>query len=93
MSLEILHDEKRRRFRAEVTGGEARLDYRRDGGVVDFHSTYVPEEARGGGVAAEIVSRGFDWAKENGLRVVPSCSYVRTFVKRYPEYEPLVEEG
>lgn len=93
MEMEIVHDEERGRFAAEVEGGTARLDYVRNGDVVDFRSTYVPDEARGGGVAGEIVTRGLEWARENGLKVIPSCSYVRGYVDRHPEYESLLAEG
>lgn len=94
MAIEIEHDEERGRFSAEVEGGTARLDYsRKDGDTVDFRSTYVPEEARGGGVAAEIVTRGLEWARDNGLTVVPSCSYVAGYLDRHPEYADLVAGG
>lgn len=94
MAFQIEHDEDRGRFHADVPGGEARLEYRkRSGDVVDFRSTYVPDEARGEGVAGQIVTRGLEWAKENGLRVVPTCSYVRGFIDRHPEYEDLVAKG
>lgn len=94
MAIEIQHDEDRGRFYAEVEGGEARLDYERKGdGVVDFRSTYVPDQARGEGVAARIVTRGFEWARANGLRVVPTCSYVQAFVERHPEYDESIAEA
>lgn len=92
MSLEIHHDEGRGRFHAPVEGGQARLDYEREDGVVDFRSTYVPQASRGGGVAARLVTCGFEWARESGLCVIPSCSYVRAFVERHPEYEALIAE-
>ncbi len=92
--LEIRHDEERGRFHADVSGGEARLDYQKKGDdVVDFRSTYVPNEARGQGVAAKIVSRGLEWARTNDLRVVPTCSYVEGYIERHSEYKELVAEG
>ncbi|MDX1660283.1 MAG: GNAT family N-acetyltransferase [Gemmatimonadota bacterium] len=91
MTIDIHHDEQRQRFHADVEGGEARLDYeRKSEDVVDFRSTFVPDEARGEGIAGRIVTQGLEWASENDLRVVPSCSYVRGYIERNPEYESLV---
>lgn len=64
-----------------------------DEGIINFYSTFVPPECRGGGTGARLVRHGLDWAREQGLKVVPGCPYVKTVVKRYPQYrDVLVDE-
>ena len=68
------------------TAEEARLSYRREGDVLDFYSTWTPPALRGKGLAAEVVKAGFDFAREEGLSVRPTCPYVDTFLRRHPRY-------
>lgn len=86
----VHHDPAAGRFVLEVDGGEARLSYRREGEVLDFYSTWTPPALRGRGLAAEVVRAGFDYAREQGLTVRPSCPYVHTFLRRYPSYRELL---
>lgn len=68
----------------------ALLTYRRDGDVIDFTHTGVPPSLGGQGIAGRIVKAGLDYAREAGLRVRASCSYVRHYIDRHPEYAELV---
>ena len=92
--LEVLHDQSGSRFVVKLQGYEACLMYRRDGKTLDFYHTYVPEVFRGRGVAEQLCKTGFEYAKANGLTVVPSCSYISgAYLKRHTEYEPLTRRG
>jgi predicted GNAT family acetyltransferase len=78
----VLHDPDRR-FYVEMNDDVAYLAYRRvDEKTVDYVSTYVPPPLRGRGLAERIVRHALDWAREQGLTVIPTCSYVRRFVTR-----------
>lgn len=95
MAVEVTHDQEGRRFAVELDDGEeAYLAYRElDDGRLDFVSTFVPESARGRGLAERIVVRALEHARESGRRIVPTCPYVRHVVReRRPEYRDLVEE-
>ena len=68
--------------------------YRLAGKEMDLYHTYVPEVFRGRGVAEQLCKAGFEYAKANGLTVVPSCSYISgAYLKRHKEYEPLTRRG
>ena len=92
--LQIVHDEASRRFCAGLEGYEACLMYRRAGRDLDLYHTYVPEVFRGRGIAEQLCKTAFEYAKANSLTVIPSCSYISgAYLKRHPEYEPLVNRG
>lgn len=80
---DVRHDEEGSRFVVDLgDDDEAYLDYRvREDGVLDYASTFVPEDHRGRGVAEELVVTALDWARERERRVVPSCPYVRHVVE------------
>lgn len=93
-ALQIEHEATRQRFVARLEEREAVLQYRHlPEGRVDFRRTFVPPEFRGRGIAGAIVEHGLEWAETEGLRVVPSCSYVATYIERNPRFAPLVADG
>ena len=73
------------RFFARVDGEEAELLYERRGDVLDVHHTYTPAALRGGAIAARLTAAAFDYAREHGLKILPTCSYTRLYVERHPE--------
>lgn len=79
----VTHNEQKRSFEAFVDGHRAHLDYRQvDDGTLDFHHTFVPDELRGQGLAAVVTAAALEYARQNGFRVIPSCSYVEVYMKR-----------
>jgi hypothetical protein len=90
MAHEIHHDEARRRFAADVDRGEAVVDYEvLDDGTLDLRRTFVSEELRGEGLAAQVVRYALDWARRHDKKVVATCPYVAKFLERNPEYAGL----
>jgi uncharacterized protein len=92
VDVQVTHEPTRRRFVARVGEHESQLVYLQKGpGVVDFRSTFVHPSARGKGVGDKIVREALEWARAEGLKVIPSCWFVDTVVQRHPEYQPLLE--
>lgn len=92
-NIEVRHDTEMTTFTAELDGAEAVLMYRPvDGKTLDFEHTYVPPEHRGRGVASVLAGAAFEYARESGYKVIPSCPYITTYLKRHPEYHDLVAD-
>lgn len=91
MSLRIDHDPNSRRFTTQVDGHEAELIYRQQGARLIIDHTGVPEAIGGRGIAGELVKAALDYARAEGLRVVPACSYSAAYIQRHPEYADLVD--
>ena len=90
MALDIRHDEDGSRFVATVDGHEAYVAYREvDERTLEYLRTFVPTELRGGGLAGKLVAHALGWARERGFGVIPTCSYVRSYVARHPEFQDL----
>ena len=87
----VVHDAPALRFRIELPGGTAELAYVPvDDRVLDFYSTWVPPTERGRRVAARLVSAALAYVRERGLRIVPSCWYVRGWIDAHPEQRDLL---
>ena len=86
-TLKPVHLPERQRFEIDLGGGVAEIDYKISGDTIAMYHTGVPPAYQGLGVAAVITKFALDWAKENGYKVNPLCSYIRTYIQRHPEYE------
>lgn len=90
--MTVEHDPKSHKFFVVLGGEEAVLEYELDGSIINFYHTFVPNSARGKGVAEKLVKAGFEYARSNQLKVIPSCPYIsQTFLNRYQEYRLLVK--
>jgi hypothetical protein len=77
------------RFAIRVGDAEAVLDYDLDGDVLDVRHTFTPPALRGRELAAALTEAAFAYARANGLKVRPTCSYTATYLVRHPELRPL----
>jgi predicted GNAT family acetyltransferase len=73
------------------TADGARLSYTPVDGAFDFDHTEVPPQLRGSGVAAKLAQHALQHAAAQGWKVIPSCSYIALYIKRHPEFAPLIE--
>ncbi len=87
--MEVIHDKDNNRFVIYIDGAEAFVEYSLAENVIELYHTYTPPHLRGRGLAEKVVHAALEYAKENKLKVIPSCSYVAVFLQRHPEYSEL----
>jgi predicted GNAT family acetyltransferase len=88
--LNIQHNAAASCFETTLAGHRAECAYRRQGDVLVLHHTAVPDALQGQGLAAALVTQALDWARQQGLRVRPTCSYVASYMRRHPETQDLL---
>ena len=93
MTLSITHNAAASRFETAPQGLHAECSYRRQGQLLDINHTEVPAALQGQGVAAALVQAALDWARSEGLRVRPTCSYVASYMSRHPATQDLLESA
>lgn len=89
-AVPVVHNNAASRFEATVEGQLCVADYRLSPGVMQMPHTYVPPNLEGRGIAAALVAQALAHARSAGLRVLPSCSYVRRYIERHPEHQDLL---
>lgn len=89
----VKHDFQAHEFFIETPEGKVLLHYEREGNALNFNHTFVPSELRGQGIAEKVVSAGFEYVKQNNLKVIPSCSYVLRLVMKNPDWKKLTESS
>lgn len=84
--MDVLHNPAKSRFEVPVEGTTAVLEYRlnRQGqkGTLTITHTFVPNAARGQGVAGRLTQEALEYARLHDLEVVPLCSFAVAYVAR-----------
>jgi len=73
------------RFELPVNGGLAVLDYRIEGDTVFLLYVEVPVTVQGHGIAGKLSHAALEFARDNGLKVVPRCPFIATYMRHHPE--------
>jgi len=92
MDFEIKQDTGKNKFVSFVEGYEAVVEYTLKDNVIDLYRTFTPPELRGKGIAGKVVKYALEHAKENNLKVIPTCSYVKAYIERHENYKELLSE-
>ena len=88
-SSDIRHDGARNRFTTSEDGHEGFVEYERAGNVLAITHTVVPPEIGGRGIAGRLVEAALQYARSEGLKVIPRCSYAESYMGKHPEHADL----
>lgn len=88
--MDVVDNRTRSRFEAAVGDQLAVSYYRLGDGTITMKHTEVPESMRGAGVGGAIARAALDSARERGLKVIPLCPFIASFIQQHPEYQDLV---
>jgi len=89
MTIAITHDMVGHKFTTNIDGAEGYVDYDTGAGHIVITHTVVPSAIGGRGIAGELVKEALEFARSEGLKVVPKCSYAADYMREHPEYASL----
>jgi predicted GNAT family acetyltransferase len=89
-NLPLTNDTHAHNFEMIVDGHRAFIDYQLKHDKVFLIHTEVPVELEGHGVAATMVDRTLRYIEEHGWKIVPYCTYIKSYLKKHPEWERLL---
>jgi len=90
-TIPVVMNEAAHRFEARLGDAVAFTEYRLGDGVMILPHTVVPDEFAGRGVGGELAKAALGYAREQGLEVVPTCSFIAGYITRHPEWHDLVQ--
>lgn len=90
MDLEVRHNEAERRFEIDLGNSSALAAYTLHGDSIVFTHTEVPERHEGRGIGTLLIKAGLDYARGQGLQVVPSCPFFAAYMKKHAEVQDLL---
>jgi predicted GNAT family acetyltransferase len=89
MTDEVSNNTAAHRFELTIDGHTAKAWYRLSPGVITFTHTDVPKALEGKGIGSRLARAGLDYARAEGLKVVPLCPFVAAWLTKHPEYADL----
>ncbi len=91
MSTTVANNPAESRFEVVVDGELGGiLSYVVDGSTIDLQHTLVMPSHRGQGLAGLLAVRAFEDARAQGLKVIPSCPFVKGWLPDHPEVHDLL---
>jgi hypothetical protein len=66
------------------------VSYRLRGQAIELLHTEVDPRFQGGGLAATLAQASLDDARGRHLAVLPTCPYIRSWIRKHPDYADLV---
>ena len=90
MTDAVTHNAAQHRFELDVDGQTVFTEYRLSPGIITFFHTLTPPALRGRGLAGRVVQAGLEYARREGLKVIPLCWYVSGHIQSHPEFRDLL---
>lgn len=87
---QVSHNEAHHRYEIIIEGQRSMIQYQMRGDTIVFVHTEVPPALEGRGIAGRMARFALDDARARGLKVVPRCPYIASYIKKHPEYQDLV---
>ena len=88
---EVTDNAGKHRFELAVDGHIAATYYEIADGVITFVHTEVPPELGGKGIGSKLVGGALDQVREDGLKVIPQCAFVKAFIEKHPAFQDLLK--
>jgi uncharacterized protein len=91
-TLRIEDDPSARRYRVWL-GDEfaAYSEYENEPGRIVFTHTVVRPKFEGRGIGTRLAKYAVNDARARGLRITPVCPFIRSWLERHDEYDPIVD--
>lgn len=86
----VVHNAAAHQFEIPAGNGRVLLRYIQRGDVLELVHTEVDHEYEGRGFGAALARAALDYARANNLTVIPTCSFVRSWLKSHHEYDDLL---
>ena len=85
--VEVTDNPRLGRFEIRLDGELAgSAFYRLQADRIVFTHTEVDSAYEGRGLGSKLASDALSAAKDRGLTIVPECPFIKSYVKRHPEY-------
>ena len=95
MSVEVTHNpgSTMGEFTIERDGERvARMNYSRNGQRVEILHTEVSPSLRGEGAGGKLVQAAVDWARAEGVQIVPLCGFAKAVFAKTAHYSDVLQE-
>lgn len=90
MAGTVRNNTAQRRFELDEGGRTSFATYRLASGVITFLHTEVPPALSGRGIGSRLIRGALEFARAQGLKVVPQCPFVAAYMAKHPEFNDML---
>jgi len=91
--VKVRHNQEHHRFEIDLGDARALAAYHLLPGAIAFTHTEVPPRHEGQGIGTMLIKAGLAYARERGLKVVPTCPFFAAYMKKHAEVQDLLESA
>jgi predicted GNAT family acetyltransferase len=88
--IPLIQNKEEEQFEMHINDSIALIAYQESGDNYMLIHTEVPEALEGKGVASILVLKTFNLIEAEGRKMIPMCAFVKSYLKRHPEWQRLV---
>lgn len=92
MEYKLVDNKERKRYEYQLEQGVALVEYIKTQNKIYLTHTEVPSRYEGQGIASSLVADALAEVEKDGLKLVPLCPYVASYIKRHPEWKKLLDD-
>ncbi len=79
------------RFELEIDQSVAFIEFdKMEPNILDLVHTEVPEALSGKGVGSKLVEGALQYSKDNELKIIPSCPFIKSYIDKNPQWKDLI---
>lgn len=86
---EIVQNVAETRFELKLGDDLAMVEYNQNEKTIIFSHTEVPVGYEGQGIGGKLAKHVLEYAKEQNLKVIPTCPFIKAYILRHPEYKAI----
>ena len=93
MDIKLDQSQSKGSFYIEESGNRlAEMTFSKAGDrLIIIDHTEVSDALRGTGAGLKLVAAGVDFARKNGLKIIPLCPFAKSVFDRKPEYRDVLD--
>ena len=91
--IDLRNNKETKQFETTIDGQLALIEYSIHDDRIFLTHTSVPKELSGRGVGSLLVKNSLEEIDRMNLKVVPACTFVKSFIQKHPEYRRLLATG
>jgi len=85
-------NDKAHRFEVTLDGQTAFAEYSLLHDALVLPHTVTPSALQGRGIGSALAKAALGYARDHGLKVKPTCSFMAAYIEKHPEWRGLVHE-
>ena len=87
----LLHNTEEQRYEYRIGPHIAQIEYlTAEDGTIYLTHTRIPEALGGQGIGTSLIRDVLQDIDRQHLRIVPVCPFISSYIRKHPEWEPLV---